>query len=339
MGNVQYPIEAASIPNLPTALKFIANNPFVITFPLGALGFASSRESLSYDEITNAKLIEHLEEVRVALADSFKTKVYSGIKNHIDFFNSFAATYSEFKKVVNVGASFSHRYGYNDTREDEINNSYLALLVGKDVDGHLDFQGQSFLIKDLINRVWTYTVPKHQCFGMMRGTTRGRHSSRFAIARQTKMKFDLNVEIDANEIYDRGSNYKLEVGKTIYHDDWRSKYISPRAENLSFLDKLFEIIDKFDVSSRNHFIIEANKKVCFVVNDVGSSGIARFKELHERRAIAGTQLIFIDFHPKVTTLTEVMLDLQYISKTKLTGSTISLLSDLPDPALLDSAMF
>jgi hypothetical protein len=60
MGNVQYPIEADSIPNLPPALKFIANNPFVITFPLGSLGFASSREALSYDELTNSELIKHL---------------------------------------------------------------------------------------------------------------------------------------------------------------------------------------------------------------------------------------------------------------------------------------
>ncbi len=190
MGNVAYPIESSSIPNLPLSLKVIADNPFIITFPLGDLEFAASRESLSYTEFTCAQLIKRLEEVRSELSESFHDKVFKTSKNHLSLYYAFAKTFAEFRKVVSVS---SH------DRNDEL-EIYTQLLIGKRHDANIEFLGLTISIEDLIAGQFKYERDSYQSFGLYNSIYRGRYN-RFFLEPSTKLSASLNEDVDFEDYF------------------------------------------------------------------------------------------------------------------------------------------
>lgn len=327
MGNVAYPIEASSIPNLPAGLKVIANNPFIITFPLGALEFAASRESLSYTEFTCKKLIDRLEEVRAELADSFHKKVFAASKNHLNLYHAFAKTYAEFKKVMNVSSY-----------DGDIDNIFTQLLLSKDQDDNIEFQGSHFEVSNLINCTYNVTRDLYQSYGMYSHGQRGR-SHRFFLEPSTKLKFVIKKTCDSTTFFPTTYNHTLEEGEiVIFNHDWRANVVANRrSKNLNTMDLVLLNLDSLNVTSRNAFKIETNyKEFAFVINDAGSTGRDRFKSLvtnHRELAnskLTDLQMVFIDFNPKVNTLDEVTNDLKNVISKTLTGATIKLISNLPD---------
>lgn len=320
MGNVTYPIESASIPNLPASLKIIADNPFIITFPLGDLEFAASRESLSYTEFSCSQIIKRLEEVRAELATSFHEKVFLASKDHVSFYQAFATTFAEFRKVVQIDA-------YSGAIEDQ----FAMLLMSKSQDDDIEFLGTTFSIKDLISGRYATYISDYQSFGLYSAGTRGRVTSRYSLEPCTFMSAKLNEEVDSNEFYEGyRSNYKMVVGTTIISSfDWRAKHVSSRTTVLSMTDKAI-LSSKVDFETINRLKINTKNKISFILNDVGSSGRDRFKHIAMSHAGGVLQMIFVDFNPKINKLEDVLVELNALIDSSLTGANIQHLSDLPD---------
>lgn len=333
MGNVAYPIESASIPNLPASLKVIADNAFIVTFPLGDLEFAASRESLSYTEFTCKQLIKRLEEVRTELAKSFHDKVFAASKNHLSLYYTFAKTFSEFRKVVNIPS-----YSYGST---EIETLYTQLLLGKDQDDTVEFKGVKFEIDNLITAKYCVDRALYQNFGMYNSTTRGR-SHRFFLEPSTKISANLIEEALATEFLpDRyNPDHKLKVGqKVLIHSDWRANCVARRSKKIkpSTYDLVLSSIDKFKIVTCNDFKIGINfSQLIFIINDVAGTGRDRFKSLVTNHRelnnakLNDAQLVFVDYNPKVNKLEDVVADLKKTISATLSGATVKLLSDLPD---------
>lgn len=339
MGNVQYPIDSGSIPNLPAGLKIIANNPFIITFPLGALEFASSREDLSYSEFTCKAVIARLEEVRRGMEVSFKAKTFDASPDHVTLYHNFSSTFREFRDTVTVPSN--NRYS---SVSEETNNAYSQLLLGKDQDEEVVHLGRRFMIKHLINREYSSSFEKYQSFGMYVASTRGRSFSRYHLAPSTFLTFCLNQEMDSKAFdpLDRNS-YALEVGHAVISGhDWRANYLSKRESKHGPTD--FELglksLDKMTVTTDNIFKLPSNvKQVVFIVNDVGSSGRDRFraivesvKQLDELKLTEALK-VFVDFNDKVTNAADVLDELKRTIDATLVGATIRTLSALPDARL------
>jgi hypothetical protein len=326
MGNVAYPIEFSSIPNLPESLKIIANNPFKITFPLGDLEFASSRETLSYTEFTCKQLIKRLEEVRTELAESFYEKVFIASKDHLSLYYAFKKTFAEFREAVYLGKS--------DNTTTEI---LTKLLLGKNSEDTIEFQGAKFNIEDLINGTFRTTFDGYQSFGMYNSTTRGR-SSRFHLEPVTKLSAIVKEDVDSKDYYiDRyRSDYVLDAGTEILNNiDWRAKIKSPRSMKPSTFESVLMTIDKFNFTTNNKFVISLKRNnLVFVINDIGSSGRDRFRAFVTNQpngsSFTNSQLIYIEFNAKVTSLEEVTADLRTIISKHLTGATINYISAMPD---------
>lgn len=76
MGNVPYPIRVddANLTLTPST-EFVLNRRFILTFKLGELNFAPSREDLSYDGVTNKALVAAAERIAEDLKDQFMAQV------------------------------------------------------------------------------------------------------------------------------------------------------------------------------------------------------------------------------------------------------------------------
>jgi hypothetical protein len=330
MGNVAYPIESASIPNLPAGLKIIADNPFVITVPLGNLEFAASRESLSYTEFTCDQLIKRLDEVRVELATSFYDKVFTDSKDHLSFYYAFAKTFAEFRKVVYVPST---RYGNND---EEANTIFTSLLLDKTSKDSIEFKGADFTIKSLIEGKYSDTRNLYQSYGLYAPSHRGTKSGRYYLHPQTVVSAEITEAADSKDFYPDSYKYDIDAGdKVIDKHEWRGFYVSPRAAKLSTFDLVVQSAEKFEFKTINNFNIDMKEgKITFVINDVGNSGRDRFKALSTDKSTVATlglgQMIYVEFNSKVSKVEEVLIDLKKVIADRLTGSEIELLSKVPD---------
>jgi hypothetical protein len=346
MGNVQYPIESESIPNIPNELKLITDNPFVITFKMGALGFASSREALSYDENTCSSIISRLEEVRSEIAKSFTDKVFTKSTNHVEFYREFYNTYAELRKVLKISSNVIYPVICADT-ETKINELFTKLLVNSSYNDSVYFNGTLIAIKDLISGVFNHEVENFQDFGLYILTKQSSRSSRLTFKSCTGLKFSALEEIKNTDIYPSTDwryrdNESCDVGEVlIEYTNWRSRNISTR-NNPGIFENIVRMLDKFKVSSKNSFKIEIDKDdVIFVLNDVGSVGDDRFKEIVTANKLGNytvelnnakidrSQLIFVNFSQKICTVSDVEKELTSITSA-FSGSKIVKLSALPD---------
>jgi hypothetical protein len=323
MGNVTYPIDSGSIPNLPANLKLIADNPFVITFQLGDLRFTASRESLSYNEFTCNMVIKRLEDIRAELAKSFNDKVFKASKDIISFYKTFYKTFSDLRSTLHV----------NDHKA-TLDGTFAHLLIGKSIVDHVKFLGVKFLIDNLINCEYISETNDHQLFGLYSITER---KNKIRLDAITTLSMTSTEELEYNQYYNATYSNKISIGTTIIKNlDWRSNYVSPRKERLDVVDNVLNTIDKFNVVTINKIKLDYLKKsLVFILNDVGSSGKDRIKALQSYDRLRETKLtdaqqIFVDFDPKVNDLKEVLKGLNSLVNNTLTGAEIKLLSALPD---------
>lgn len=81
-GTVLYPLRFASIPNCPVHLKPLIEAPLRIEFEIGQLDVTTSRENLSYDDLTTANILTRLEEI----VTDIKAKVEAELASHSTYF-------------------------------------------------------------------------------------------------------------------------------------------------------------------------------------------------------------------------------------------------------------
>lgn len=73
-GNIAYPISLKSFPRFPKNLQYLLKMSLVITFPIGSLDVAASREDLSYDTETCQNIISKLTEISNILIKEIQDK-------------------------------------------------------------------------------------------------------------------------------------------------------------------------------------------------------------------------------------------------------------------------
>ena len=95
MGNVPYPLDIASVPNPSAALKFIASNSFVISFPLGDLSFQASREELSYEKATVDALEKAAKIVFAELKKAIAEEIVKDVKTPLQLMRRFKGMHSK----------------------------------------------------------------------------------------------------------------------------------------------------------------------------------------------------------------------------------------------------
>lgn len=77
MGRVAYPLDANSIGDLSDAARIMLTLPLVLTFNIGDLEIAASRESLGYDKRTQLAIQQRINTMLAELAMSFETRIAS----------------------------------------------------------------------------------------------------------------------------------------------------------------------------------------------------------------------------------------------------------------------
>lgn len=310
-GNVPYPIEVGSIPRMPKDLMIIASNPFIITFDMGEVNFAASRESLEYDERTRLNLIARLQEVRTEIEQSFREKVFKPGMTHLEFLSNFRRTFREFSTTIKYDA------GYGVDTEDW----YVNLLCGKQKSDTVDYDSIKWKISDLISGRFRFTTQKHQSFGISKIASRTKNASRKYTTMFSSVAYNANDDIlDGSIIHASWSASSLiSAGQELVYE-WRNAFIPKRADMTDYYRTL-KHANLFSVTTTHVLSIESS--VTFYVNDVGSSGEARYKAMHDNG-------FFVNFDPKVSSLETVLKELNELIANGMKGAVVKLISGEPD---------
>lgn len=321
MGNVPYKIDVSSIPNLPPELKVLCSNSFVVTFPMGSLNFAASREGLKYDENTSKKIISRFEEVRRELSESFLDQA-TNAATQLEFVNNFSKVFNQFRSIVTSSRSIS-----SDDYE-----THTKMLLGKKPSEKIKFKGVDYVIGQLIKAEITTVVPMHQSFGLISAGTRGRNSkiwmnpcSNLVYKAIDEIKADFFDPIykDAKTAQMRQSSW--DAGRD-YSMNWRDATF--RKTKKQVVDLLIEHSSLFEVTTTHVVKLKVDHKLQFIINDVGGSAHARFKLLAQR---AGREvMVLVDFDQKVSTVAEITGELDALIANGYEGAEIVLISSLPD---------
>lgn len=325
MGNIPYPIEVDSIPNLPPELKVIAQNSFVIEFPLGSLAFQPSREALSFDEFTNKNLIERLEEVRAALAKTFQNQVFAKGKTQLEFRNNFYKKLIDFSNVIRVETINTVSYS-GDRRL----SWAVQVLLGKSEKDTVQYDGFNYSINDLMNRRSTITVNDHQPFAVISESTRGKNA-RLYMQPSTTLKFVSNKVFSSEEIFNDRGRYDVKVGHK-FEFDWASSVFPTRKElkEYSLIQRVMMLDDKVDVTTINTFQVES-PTATFVINDEGGAGEQKYKSYLVNKKNRVGDYFFIKHNNKEINIVDLTAKVaEFIDKNGLRGAKIEFTSDLED---------
>jgi hypothetical protein len=313
-GNVPYPIEASSIPNLPKDLALIASNPFIITFDMGEVNFASSREALQYDERTCLNVIERLREVRSEIQKSFREKVFKPGMTHVEFIVNFERTYREFTRTIKVVGNPYHL---------DTDAWFLGLLLSELKTGTVTYDGASFVISDLLEKRITLEFDGYQSFGILKSARRNTRTKLFQTTRCSMLKLTAAEEFPTYKVFPEfPSTSVTHVGKT-YDFPWEQRRVLKADQVVSPLDRA---INSTFFKAKTLNTVNIIQKITFYVNDVGSSGEARYRELINN----GDNGYFVYFNTKEVSVTQAMTELKALVETKLKGAQIVLLSTQPD---------
>jgi hypothetical protein len=321
MGNVAYPIEADSIPNLPEELKNITNNQFIIQFPMGSLEFAASREALSYTDFTVKSLIAGMQKVRDELISSFRKKVFAS-KNLYEFTLAFKKSFSEMKSTFKIQNS---RYTYSSDIDDE----FSKFITGYSIDQYIDFNGTKVKVKRLIAGRMETTVFEHQEVCMYEVGQYRRGTLKLNCA--TSLRFTAKEQMPKGQYCWRSGDFV--PGEEVLSTEWKTSHVPKRRDDskLSYYDHVLLGIEHFNVSSCTTIMINEKKnQLEFVLNDVGSSGRDRFKLFVETYAYTskGVHYVYVDFHAKVTSLETALKKTNELAK--VFCASVSKISDHPD---------
>ena len=312
-GNVPYPIEASSIPKLPSELAIIAGNPFIITFQMGEVNFASSREALQYDERTCTNIISRLQEVSNEMKASFSKKIFKKGMTQLQFIANFGSTFREFQNTVNVKAGWGT----------DSYNAYLKLLLGLTKRDTVKYDCHSYEIGDLLSKSINLVSKKFQSFGVYCAARRG---SRGRLWKFGSLKFFPKHDIQGNLIHPTWTaTAMLKVGDPL-HFEWNNPVQPKRAETNDFY-RACAIIDQFDVETHYELPIHS-ETLTFYVNDTGSAGEGRYRALVERQGF--TTSFFVNFDAKTHKVEDIITELDTLIQAGLKGATIKRLSAEPD---------
>ena len=310
MGNIQYPIDFDSIPNLPDGLKIIVNSAFVVNFPMGDLEFSASREELSYTEFTCAKIIKRLQEVASEYCERFTKKIFEST-TLVDFYHNFNSTFNSFKESVTLD-------GYKTGSKSSVHDDqYLQLLFNKTSEDYITFNGVNFKIRNILLQRLEVHIPQLTPFTVlqrMRGV-RSVTDLIFTAARELSI-----TEINVPEYFRHVIDNKIPANTTIYQSEWKPFRI--KHKNPSYAEYLHDCFENKLVDIETVITIGMCQTVEFVINDVGSSGRDRFKMLSHR--------FLIDFDKKAYTVEQITEEVKKFIDAHLQGAKISLLSALPD---------
>lgn len=315
-GNVPYPIEFSSIPNLPKELELIASNPFIVTFDMGEVNFASSREALQYDERTCANIIARLQEIRLDIEKSFRAKAFKPGMTHIQFMTNFKKIFNEFMETIKLDQIAS--------RSPDKTIWFIGLLLGKtNKTDTVSYDSIDWTIESLTTNQLSIVVPKHQSFGLHHFKRRNSKSGRFFMKSHTTLHFTAINDVAGNLIYPTwGPTSKVDKDDVLEFD-WKNRSIPKRA----VLTEYFRVLqNEKDFSTTTYNQIPVDEDICFYVNDVGSSGEARFRELRFRTSSS----IFVNFDVKVTSVGDVLKELNELIGKGLKGAKVEFLSAVPD---------
>lgn len=314
-GNVPYPIEVSSIPQMPKELKIIASNPFIVTFDMGEINFASSREALQYDERTCANIIARLQEVRQEIETSFTAKIFKKGMTQLEFITNFRKTFHEFTTTI----KYDGGYGV------DTDAWYINMLLGKKKTEAVSYAGAIYPIEDLISGTLKFRSEGHQAFGIFKAAQRSTRSARTFMKQFSMVRYIARTDIDGVLIHPTWN-----VGSTIKSGEkldfeWKNAAIPKRAELTDYF-RVLKIADKFDVISKNTLPIdEAN--ITFFVNDVGNAGEARYRAFINR---INNQAFFVNFDARVSSVDVVTEELKELIKNGMSGAKIELVSSQPD---------
>ena len=313
-GNVPYPIELGSIPKLSTDLVIIASNPFIITFDMGEINFAASREALQYDERTCNNITARLQEVRQELEQSFKDKVFKKGMTHLEFITRFRKTFIEFKSTISyAGVAFGS----------DVDNWYSKLLLGKQKNDVVVYDSINWSIEQLISGTITLKSFGHQCFGIYKVERRKTHSARMFMKQFTLVAYAATNDIPGDTIHTSWLPGSLIHAGEKFCFDWKSASVSTRARHKDTYFKVIQNAHLFSAKTVNTLPITS--AITFFVNDVGSSGEARYKVLSNYEPG-----FFVNFDHKTTSVDEVVKQLNSLIDNGLKGAKIELISDHPD---------
>lgn len=315
MGNVPYPIEVDSIPNMPKDLEIIAKNPFIITFDMGEINFAASRETLQYDERTCANIIARLQEVCHEVEISFKAKVFAPGMTHIEFITNFRKTFQEFITTIKYNNAYSARQSSDSEKW------YCKMLIGKSIDDVVLYDGLVWNIEQLISNVLVLENNGHKLFSLYKNEQRSNRSSRRYVKQLTMVVYAAVADVDGQLIHPTWSIGSLIHAETELRFDWKSTRISNRAEPTDYT-RVLANNHLFDVSTIHK--IPVSSTMIFYINDVGSSGEARYK------AFGDTSSFFVNYDSKTCSLNDVKDQLNSLINLGLKGSEIRLMSTAPD---------
>jgi hypothetical protein len=315
-GNVPYPIEVGSIPKMPKELAIIASNPFIITFDMGEINFASSREALQYDERTCNNIIARLEEVRAELGKSFQEKIFKKGMTQLQFITNFRRTFREFMTTIQYnGGSFGA----------DTDAWYVDLLLAKKKADRISYDGRNYQIAELIQGMISFDVDGHQAFGIYKLDRRNTRSARTYMRQYSTLKYTPIDDVEGQLINPGWTATSVIRAGDPLTFEWKNAAIPKRAE----LTQYYRVIQNANLfeAETHHNIPVDSEKMTFFVNDCGSSGEGRYKCLVERLGHTG---YLINFDPKVTPVDTVVDQLKKLIESGLKGADIVMISEQPD---------
>ena len=154
-GNIEYPINTHLIENhvQGTAAKLLQEN-FRLTFPIGDLDIAASREELGYDKTTIDNIVAKIKKV----ADEIENSVSKKLESYDTLYE--ARSYlSDMRKDTKFYGYFKYNFdGESITDEIEIPEKYHLVHYFKKTNGHI----KRVVSKSSYNDKFSFTVPSSE---------------------------------------------------------------------------------------------------------------------------------------------------------------------------------
>jgi hypothetical protein len=315
MGNVPYPIDLESVPNPSEELKFIANNPFTIIFPLGDLSFQASREELSYEKVT----VDALERMAMQVFAEFKTTIRADIeanvKSPLELMRRFKAVRDTIRQKVKVEQNDDTKIAYFFDKND------LFTVNGK-----------SFTAEALDGSSVDLTKAGTSALNIMIGN--GTNSSgRWTLKQARSVVMTKNMPKDPADLTKGDVTVKHEV-------QWYRPSLKPMltANQKSPASLLFHGFTpkatRFIVNISNYSLLDVSNaadkmKIRFVINDMGTKGGFYLRTHGKKKGWRTHHTFFVEQDKSVLTPDFGLAELTALLEgTLLEGAEVSYLSKL-----------
>jgi len=320
MGNVPYPIDISAIPSPSQALRFIATNSFVITFPLGTLSFQASREELSYEKVTIDTLEKVAKVMLVELKKSIASEITKGVKTPLELLRRFKGMHSSVNDRLRSTHTLSGKIMYFFEKRDE--------FVLPD--------GTKFTAEELSKNRISLDVLGHSSLGVYIGngfSSVGRWTLKQA--RQVTLKLT-SVKPDPK---DPTKTVTSDTTKTV---PWFRPSTKPSATQNAFAICTLLASGYVPVSTLlnveingyahlNFDDLSEKDDVRFIINDLGTKGAKGFRIYAKKHNFSTNKTFFVEADPNAKLTDHGKAEIENLIKSTLfEGAIIVYLSTLPD---------